>query len=47
MDDEALEAHFHRIRERYKSGRSGGNGMEEVPQPELEQNELTAKYRKK
>lgn len=46
LDDEAITEHFERVRERRTSGHSTSD-LESVPQPELEQNELTAQYRKK
>jgi hypothetical protein len=46
LDDEAINEHFEKVRDRRASG-SGPADLESVPQPDLEQNELTAQYRKK
>lgn len=46
LNDEALDSHFEKVKERYKAGASGG--MEEVPQAGqgMQDNEIVRAYMK-
>lgn len=45
LDDKALAAHFEGLRERYRGDDRGGD-WQSIPEAEMQQNALTAQFRK-